>query len=92
MRLGPNESLVVQCFTQLWGEQIGGPNPGGTGYPETGTRWTINEDQLREHFYGKANTNNKRQAWQRAVDGLIGKGEMAKNDGFFWLARQKYKL
>jgi hypothetical protein len=25
------------------------PNPGGTGWPESGSRWCINAEQLREH-------------------------------------------
>jgi len=91
-KVSQNERLLLNCFTQLWGEQIGGPNPGGVGYPESGTRWVINEQQLRDHFYGKLTVSNKSQAWKRAVDGMLGKGEIAVNDGFFWLVRQKYKL
>lgn len=91
-KLGPNERLLVTCFTQLWGEQIGGENPGGVGFPDAGTRWTIDEDTLRQHFYGKVGGNNKRQAWSRTVDNLTNKGELAKNAGVFWLVRSKYKL
>jgi hypothetical protein len=91
-KLSANERLMVTCFTQLWGEHVGNPNRGGPGWPESGTRWVIEEDTLRQHFYGKSNAANKRQAYTRAIDGLVGKGEMAKNEGFFWLVRSKHKL
>lgn len=91
-KLSANERLMVTCFTQLWGEHVGNPNRGGPGWPESGTRWVIEEDTLRQHFYGKSNAANKRQAYTRAIEGLVGKGEMAKNEGFFWLVRSKHKL
>ena len=91
-KLSKNEHLLMQCFTQLWSEHVGKPNPGGTGWPESGTRWTVDEDDLRQHFYGKASAANKRQAYIRAAEGLTDKGEMAKNEGFFWLVRPKHKL
>ena len=87
-----NENLVVSCFKQLWSEHVGKQNPGGTGWPDGGSRWVIEEDDLRKHFYGKVTATNKSQAYVRAVDGLLQKGELSKNEGFFWLVRQKYKL
>jgi len=92
VKLTKNETTILNCFTQLQGELVGGPNKGGTGYPETGTRWAIDEEELKNHFYGKATAANKRQAYQRAIEGLISKGEMAKNEGVFWLVRSKHKL
>jgi hypothetical protein len=91
-KLSKNEHLLTQCFTQLWSEHVGKPNPGGAGWPESGTRWAVDEDDLRQHFYGKTSAANKRQAYIRAAEGLIDKGEMAKNEGFFWLVRPKHKL
>ena len=91
-KLSSNERLLITCFTQLWGEQVGAPNRGGPGFPQGGTRWMVDEDALRQHFYGKSTAANKRQAWSRAIDGLLAKGEMAKNEGFFWLVRSKYAL
>ena len=87
-----NEKIIIECFTQLQGELIGKPCPSGAGWPEGGTRWIISEDDLRNHYYGKVTTTNKRQAYQRAIDGLLGKGEMAKNEGFYWLLRQEHKI
>ena len=91
-KLTKNEKLVMNCFTQLWGEHVGGPNKAGAGFPEGGTRWAIEEEDIRKHFYGKATTTNKRQAYTRAIEGLQDKGELAKNDGFFWLVRSKHKI
>lgn len=91
-KLSKNEHLLMQCFTQLWSEHVGKLNPGGAGWPESGTRWTVDEDDLRQHFYGKTSAANKRQAYIRAAEGLTEKGEMAKNEGFFWLVRPKHKL
>ena len=92
IKLTKNEKIITECFTQLWGEQIGKTCPSGAGWPEGGTRWIISEDDLRNHYYGKVTTTNKRQAYQRAMDGLLGKGEMAKNEGFYWLLRQEHKI
>jgi len=91
-KLTKNEKLVMNCFTQLWGELVGGPNKSGAGFPEGGTRWAIEEEDIRKHFYGKASAVNKRQAYTRAIEGLTDKGEIAKNEGFFWLVRSKHKL
>ena len=92
VKISPNEKLLIECFTQLWGEQIGKENPSGAGWPQGGSRWCIDEDSLKEHYYGKTNTGNQRQSYKRARDGLLNKGEMAINDGFLWLARNKHKI
>ena len=92
VKLSPNEKVLVECFTQLWGEQIGKENPGGAGWPQSGTRWCISEDDLKEHYYGKVTTGNQRQSYKRARDGLLKKGEMSINEGFLWLARNKHKI
>ena len=92
VKLSKNEKLLVNCFTQLWGEQVGKENPGGPGYPEVGTRWIIEEEDLRKHFSGKVTAVNKNQAYNRAVEGLLEKGQIAKNEDNFWLVPGKYKL
>ena len=92
VKLSKNEKLLVNCFTQLWGEQVGKDNPGGPGYPEVGTRWIIEEEDLRKHFSGKVTAVNKNQAYNRAVEGLLEKGQIAKNEDNFWLVPGKYKL
>ena len=92
VKLSKNEKLLVNCFTQLWGEQVGKENPGGPGYPEIGTRWIIEEEDLRKHFSGKVTAVNKNQAYNRAVEGLLEKGQIAKNEDNFWLVPGKYKL
>ena len=92
VKLSKNEKLLVNCFTQLWGEHVGQANPAGPGYPESGTRWMIEEEDLRKHFAGKATAVNKNQAYNRAVEGLLEKGQIAKNEDNFWLVPGKYKL
>ena len=92
VKLSKNEKLLVNCFTQLWGEHVGKENPGGPGYPEVGTRWIIEEEDLRKHFSGKVTAVNKNQAYNRAVEGLLEKGQIAKNEDNFWLVPGKYKL
>ena len=72
--------------------EIGKENPGGAGWPQSGTRWCIAEDDLKEHYYGKVTTGNQRQSYKRARDGLLKKGEMSINEGFLWLTRNKHKI
>lgn len=92
VKLTKNEKLFVECFTQLQGEQIGKLNPSGAGWPESGTRWVIEEDTVREHFYGKTEAKNKRQSFTRAVEGLYQKQQITKNEGHFWLTAPKHKI
>ena len=92
VKLSKNEKLWINCFTQLWGELVGEANPGGPGYPEIGTRWIISEEDIRKHFSGKVTAVNKNQAYTRAIEGLLEKGQIAKNEDNFWLVPGKYKL
>ena len=92
VKLSKNEKLWINCFTQLWGELVGKANPAGPGYPDSGTRWIIEEEDLRKHFSGKVTAVNKNQAYNRAIEGLLEKGQIAKNEDNFWLVPGKYKL
>ena len=94
IKLTKNEKIIIECFTQLWGEHIGKPCPSGAdpGSQKVELRWIISEDDLRDHFYGKVTVTNKRQGFSRAIDGLLSKGEMAKNEGFYWLLRNEHKI
>jgi len=92
VKLSPSGKKMVECFTQLQGDQVGKINPGGTGYPEGGTRWMIEVEDLRKHFLGKTTATNKSQAFNRPFDKLVEDGQIAVNDGFCWLTAGKYKL
>jgi len=90
--MSKNGKLLVECFMQLQGERIGGANVGGAGWPETGTRWAINEADLRSHFYGKITTQNKRSTFLRVVESMNNEGHLGQNDGHFWLTALKHKI
>ncbi len=90
--LTKNGKILLECFTQLQGEGIGGSNPGGVGWPESGTRWTINEADLRSHFFGKTTVKSKRQAFSDIIETMQNEGHLALNDGHFWLTAQKHKI
>jgi len=90
--LSKNGKILLECFTQLQGEGCGGPNPGGVGWPESGTRWTINEADLRSHFFGKITVKSKRQAFSDIIETMQNEGHLALNDGHFWLTAQKHKI
>ena len=92
VKLSPSGKKMIECFTQLQGDQVGKINPGGTGYPEGGTRWMIEVEDLRKHFLGKTTATNKSQAFNRPFDKLVEDGQIAVNDGFCWLTAGKYKL
>ena len=92
VKLSPSGKKMIECFTQLQGDHVGKINPGGTGYPEGGTRWMIEVEDLRKHFLGKTTATNKSQAFNRPFEKLVEDGQIAVNDGFCWLTAGKYKL
>jgi hypothetical protein len=87
-----NGKILIECFTQMQGEKIGKPNSGGDGWPDIGTRWIIETDKIREKFFGKINTENKRSTYLRAVESLKNAGHLAQNNDHFWLTAKKYKI
>lgn len=92
VKLNGTDRKMIECFTQLQGDNVGKINPSGTGFPEGGTRWIINVEDLRKHFLGKVTTKNASQSFSRPFNNLVKKGQMAVNDGFCWLTARKYKL
>ena len=92
VKLNATDRKMIECFTQLQGDNVGRVNPGGTGYPEGGTRWMIDIEDLRKHYLGKTTAKNKSQAFNRPFDNLVNKGQIAVNDGFCWLTARKYQL
>ena len=89
---GKNQVLIRKVFTQLRGEGVGQPNPGGVGWPEPRTYWVISEETLKDHFIGKVSSAaNPRSTYKQAVDALIGAGHMVINDGHVWFTDSEGK-
>jgi len=89
---GKNQVLIRKVFTQLRGEGVGQPNPGGVGWPEPRTYWVISEETLKDHFIGKVSSAaNPRSTYKQAVDALIGAGHMVINDGHVWFTDNEGK-
>ena len=82
---GKNQKLFKEVFYQLRGENIGKPNPSGAGWPTSGKYWCIDEETIKDHFKGKlAGVANPSQTYKQAVDGLLGGGHIAINEGKIW--------
>ena len=92
VKLNATDKKMIECFMQLQGDNVGKVNPGGTGYPPSGTRHMIDIDDLRKHYLGKTTTKNASQSFTRPFNNLVNKGQIAVNDGFCWLTARKYKL
>ncbi len=67
---GPNQELLMECYTQLRLEGIGEPNPGGAGFPEQSQYWCVPNDRLKEMFVGKKGGSNNSSAYGAALNGL----------------------
>lgn len=89
---GKNQELVEECFVQLRGEGIGGPNPSGAGWPQSGSRWTISEDRLKDHFVGKCSAKNPRDAYRTAIDSMISAGLACRNQGQIWFVTKASEI
>jgi len=85
MPSGANQKVLLKAYSQLRGEGVGKPNPGGTGWPEAGKYWVIPMDVFRNHAEGKLSSTN-RSAFKQAVDALTASGTMQINEDFMWIA------
>jgi RecA-family ATPase len=82
---GKNQLLIRKVFTQLRGEGVGNPNPGGPGWPEPRTFWVISEETVKDHFVGKVSSvANPRSTYKQSIEALIGAGHLVQNEGFVW--------
>jgi hypothetical protein len=88
---GKNQITIWNAFKQLKSDNVGMPNPGGTGWPESGSKWCINAVQMRDFARGQMNTANNRSAYDRALDALLQSGLMAMNDGYLWITTKEGK-
>ena len=90
--LSKNGKILLECFNQLQSDGYGGLTPGGTGWPDSGTRWMISEEELRSHFFGNIITKNKRSTFSETIESMKSEGHLAQNSGHFWLTAQKHKI
>ena len=89
---GANQKVVVSAFKQLRGEGIGGENPTGPGWPESGKFWCIDEESLREFARGKMTSANPSGAYTAAIKGLISSGYMVQNEGKIWISAKEGRV
>ena len=89
---GANQKVVVSAFKQLRGEGIGGENPTGPGWPESGRFWCIDEERLREFARGKMTSANPSGAYTAAIKGLISSGYMVQNEGKIWISAKEGRV
>ena len=89
---GVNQKTVVSAFKQLRGEGIGGENPTGPGWPESGRFWCIDEAELRKFTMGKMTSTNPSSAYSTAAKALIGSGYMVQNEGKIWVSAKEGQM
>ena len=89
---GSNQKTVVAAFKQLRGEGIGGENPSGAGWPESGSYWCIEEERLKEFARGKMTSANPSGAYISAMKALIASGYMVQNEGKIWIAAKEGRI
>ena len=89
---GVNQKTVVAAFKQLRGEGIGGENPTGPGWPESGRFWCIDEAELRKFTMGKMTSTNPSSAYSTAAKALIGSGYMVQNEGKIWVSAKEGQI
>ena len=88
---GPNQELLMECYTQLRLEGIGEPNPGGAGFPEQSQYWCVPNDRLKEMFVGKKVGSNSSSAYSGALKGLISRTLLQMNGGLVWMPTEDGK-
>ena len=86
------QAKVLESYRQLRSDGVGGPNKGGTGWPEPSTRWAIPVDDLRRQFDGKVDANGKNAAWKRAIEAMEKNGQLKQNDGHIWFLTKDGKV
>jgi len=89
---GGNQKVVASAFKQLRGEGVGGENPVGPGWPESGKYWCIDEDKLKEFAQGKMTAANPRSAYIQATKALIASGYMCQNEGRIWISAREGRV
>ena len=88
---GPNQELLMECYTALRLEGIGEPNPGGAGFPEQSQYWCVPAEQLKEMFAGKKGGSNNSSAYNSAFKGLKIRNLLQMNGGLVWMLTDEGK-
>ena len=90
---GKNQKLFKQVFTQLRGENVGGPNPAGAGFPEARKFWCIDAETIKDHFCGKlVGVARPAQAFKQTVDSMQAADIICVNDGKIWFTGSDGKV
>ena len=83
---GANQIALMSAFKQMRADGIGQPNRGGTGWPDAGKYWTIDEAEFKRFAIGKLSATNPRDAYAAALKAMVGTGYMVQNEGWLWIA------
>ena len=82
---GKNQVIIFNSYKQLKADNVGEPNPGGTGWPEGGKYWCIKAEVLREFARGKMTADNSRSAYDQALNAMVKGGIAGINEGKVWM-------
>ena len=86
-RLSPSQNIALEALNQFIADN-GQPTPGGTGWPEPGSRKHVSTDLFMEFLKGKMtadSADSKRRTAKRAFDDLLSKGIAQTNAGGVWI-------
>ena len=89
---GRNQIALVQAFKQMRDDGIGMKNPGGVGWPEPNTYWTIQEQDFAKFAQGKLGGANPRAGYKQALEGLLLSGYMTQNEGYVWVSAREGRV
>ena len=90
--LGDNQKKIIECFNQLRSDKVGGGNPGGTGFADSGTYWAIEYEKVLEMFSGKSTADRPKKSFDQAISSLEKGGEIVLNGGFLWIPTKAGKM
>lgn len=86
--LGGNQKKIIECFTQLRSDGVGGGNPGGTGFPMPGSFWAIEYEKVLDLFKGKVTVDRPKKTFDQSIESLQKGGEIVLNGGFLWIPKK----
>ncbi len=86
-KLSPNASKVLEALRQ-YVDDCGVPCPGGTGWPEAGSRRVVDREAFTSFAAGKMGADRERDRKRHAgdaIDRLIAAKHVQQNAGMLWL-------
>ena len=89
---GRNQQALVKAFQQMRQDEIGWPNKGGTGWPESGKYWVIDAEDFSKFARGKLEAVNPRAAFKQAYEALLESGYMTQNEGYCWVSAKEGRI